>query len=109
MSYKIIYIGASWCKTCKEIKPATESLATQFSIPLTILDYDADLDESEQAAIKKVPTIRITSTIGMQEGQGEQTKETKETKEVAEWNVNQVASLREWLISNIHVSSTDDF
>ena len=94
ISYKILYIGAAWCKTCKEIKPATESLAKQFAIPLTIKDYDEDLDETEQAEIKKVPTIRITVTEG---------------KQVAEWNVNQVASLREWLTSNIHVGSTDDF
>lgn len=92
-SYTILYIGAAWCKTCKEIKPATESLAAQFAVPLTIKDYDDDLDEAEQAAIKKVPTIRVLS---------------KETQ-VAEWNVNQVASLREWLTSNIHVGSTDDF
>ena len=92
--YTILYIGAAWCKTCKEIKPATESLAIQFSIPLTIKDFDNDLDENEQAEIKKVPTIRITDSTG---------------KQVAEWNVNQIASLREWLISNIHVGSTDDF
>ena len=92
-SYTILYIGAAWCKTCKEIKPATESLAAQFAVPLTIKDYDDDLDETEQSAIKKVPTIRVFS---------------KETQ-VTEWNVNQVASLREWLTSNIHVGSTDDF
>lgn len=92
--YTILYIGAAWCKTCKEIKPATESLATQFSVPLTIKDYDDDLDETEQSTIKKVPTLRILDSSG---------------KQVAEWNVNQVASLREWLTSNIHVGSTDDF
>ena len=93
-SYTILYIGAAWCKTCKEIKPATESLAVQFAVPLTIKDYDDDLDETEQAEIKKVPTIRIADATG---------------KHVAEWNVNQVASLKEWLTSNIHVGSTDDF
>jgi thioredoxin 1 len=94
-SYTILYIGASWCKPCKEIKPVTESLASQFSVPLVIKDYDADLDETEQATIKKVPTIRIVDA-------------TTETH-VVEWNSNQVASLREWLTSNIHVGSTDDF
>ena len=93
-SYTILYIGAVWCKTCKEIKPATESLATQFTVPLTIKDYDTDLNESEQAEIKKVPTLRIIDATG---------------KKVAVWNVNQVVSLREWLTSNIHVGSTDDF
>lgn len=94
MSYTILYIGASWCKTCKEIKPATESLATQFNVPLTIKDYDDDLDDTEQSLIKKVPTLRILDTKGTC---------------IAEWNMNQVASLREWLTSNIHVGSTDDF
>lgn len=94
-SYTILYIGAAWCKTCKEIKPATESLAAQFSIPLTIKDYDDDLDEAEQATIKKVPTIRIV--------------DTRDGSTTVEWNMNQVASLREWLTSNIHVGSTDDF
>lgn len=92
-SYTILYIGAAWCKTCKEIKPATESLAAQFAIPLTTKDYDEDLNESEQAEIKKIPTLRILNN----------------GSRVAEWNANQVASLREWLTSNIHVGSTDDF
>ena len=93
-SYTILYIGAAWCKTCKEIKPATESLATQFGVPLTTKDYDDDLDEAEQAKISKVPTIRILDSGA---------------KQVAEWNVNQVASLREWLTTHVHISSTDDF
>ena len=93
-SYTILYIGAAWCKTCKEIKPAAESLAVQFGVPLTIKDYDDDLDESEQAAIKKVPTLRILDS---------------NEKLIAEWNVNQVASLKEWLTSNARVGSTDDF
>jgi thiol-disulfide isomerase/thioredoxin len=93
-AYTILYIGATWCKTCKEIKPLTESLAKQFGIPLTIKDYDDDLDETEQATIKKVPTLRILDATGAQ---------------IVEWNVNQVASLREWLTYNVHVGSTDDF
>lgn len=94
-SYTILYIGAAWCKTCKEIKPATESLATQFNILLTTKDYDDDLDEAEQAKITKVPTLRIL--------------DSNSGKQVAEWNVNQIASLREWLTTHIHVGSTDDF
>jgi thiol-disulfide isomerase/thioredoxin len=94
-SYTILYIGASWCKTCKDIKPATESLAAQFNVPLVIRDYDNDLDESEQATITKVPTLRILDPAN--------------ASVVVEWNVNQVASLREWLTTHIHVGSTDDF
>lgn len=93
-SYTILYIGAAWCKTCKEIKPATESLAAQFGVPCVSKDYDDDLDEAEQAKITKVPTLRILDSTGVQ---------------VVEWNMNQVASLREWLATHIHVGSTDDF
>jgi thiol-disulfide isomerase/thioredoxin len=94
-AHTILYIGAAWCKTCKEIKPATESLAAKFNVPLIIKDYDDDLNETEQAAIKKVPTIRILA----QDGGGT----------VVEWNARQVASLQEWLTTHIHVGSTDDF
>jgi thiol-disulfide isomerase/thioredoxin len=93
--YTIHYIGASWCKTCKEIKPATEHLAAQFNVPLVIRDYDNDLDETEQATITKVPTLRIL--------------DTSNNSCIVEWNMNQIASLREWLTTNIHVGSTDDF
>ncbi len=99
MSYTILYIGATWCKTCKEIKPAVESLASQFGVPLEAKDYDDDLSEAEQAKITKVPTLRIQGSTGAGKG----------TTQVAEWNVNQVASLRDWLTTNIHVGSTDDF
>jgi hypothetical protein len=58
------------------------------------MDYDDDLDETEQATIKKVPTLRILDATGTQ---------------IMEWNMNQVASLKEWLTTNIHVGSADDF
>lgn len=94
MEYSIVYIGASWCKPCKEIKPLIEQLTAQFQVPLTIKDYDEDLSEEEQGNIKKVPTIRIVQTGCV----------------VAEYNTNQVAMLKEWLTSNISMNTnTDDF
>lgn len=58
---RIDYIGASWCKVCKTVKPAVELLAKEFGVMLNILDAD-DLDESQ--AVTKVPTLRIYNTTG---------------------------------------------
>jgi thioredoxin-like negative regulator of GroEL len=93
MAYCVVYIGATWCKPCKEIKPVIEQLTAQFQIPLEIKDYDTDLSEDEQAEIKKVPTVRVFQ-IG---------------RIVMEWNMNQVASLKEWLTTHIAIGGTDDF
>ena len=92
MVYTIHYIGATWCSTCKVIKPATEALAQRFAVPLVLKDFDADLTEEEKDAIKKVPTIRIF----------------EENKQIVEWNVNQVKSLEEWLQTNVKMT-TEDF
>jgi thioredoxin-like negative regulator of GroEL len=92
-SIQIVYIGASWCSTCKTIGPATETLCKKFGIDLKKLDYDTDLEGDEQDSIQKVPTLRA-----FVEGQ-----------QVAEWNQNQVASLEAWLSHNVSVTTTDDF
>lgn len=55
MSYRVDYIGASWCKVCKIIFPDLERLLTEYSIPLKT--FDVDLDNLED--IKKVPTVRL--------------------------------------------------
>ncbi len=89
----IHYIGASWCATCKVIKPKTEELAKKYGVGLTCFDYDKDLDEEEQAKISKVPTLRIF----------------KESTLVAEFSVAQVVSLEHWLMSNVVLSTADDF
>ena len=91
---EIVYIGATWCGTCKTIKPAIEQLAKKFSVPLKTLDYDKDLEDSAQELIKKVPTIWM-----IQDG-----------KRVAEFNMNQVASTEAWLQANVSLNAvSDDF
>ncbi len=91
---EIVYIGATWCGTCKTIKPAIESLAKKFSVALKTLDYDHDLDADAQDLIKKVPTIWI-----VQDG-----------KRVAEYNVNQVAATEAWLASHVSLTgASEDF
>lgn len=91
---KIVYIGATWCGTCKTIRPAIESLAKKFSVTLKTLDYDDDLDADAQDLVRKVPTIWI-----IQDG-----------KRVAEFNMNQVASTEAWLSVNVSLTaSSDDF
>lgn len=92
MAYTIVYIGAAWCKTCKEIKPKTLELGQRFGVPVEVLDYDDDLDEEQKAQVTKVPTIRIQ----------------KDGVQVAEYNINQVASLSAWLTANVSLSATGD-
>ena len=52
------YIGATWCKACKEVKPRTKELAEKEKISFIELDYDS-LSEKEQATITKLPTLRL--------------------------------------------------
>ena len=91
MSYQIVYIGASWCSTCKTIKPATEQLAKRYDVPLKCLDYDEDLSHEEQETVTKVPTLRIF----------------KGDEKVAEYNMNQVAQLTDWLSKHIILTGGD--
>ena len=93
MSVEVVYIGAAWCATCKTIKPAIEELCRKFSIPVKVLDYDKDLSEEEQEAIKKVPTLRIL----------------RDGAKVEEYNINQVASVEAWLTENAAIGVCDDF
>ena len=55
----IKYVGASWCKPCKIVKPEVEKVCARFKIDLTIKDFDDDLSESEQSEITKLPSIFI--------------------------------------------------
>ena len=52
------YIGATWCKACKEVKPRAKELAEKENISFIELDYDS-LSEKEQATITKLPTLRL--------------------------------------------------
>jgi thiol-disulfide isomerase/thioredoxin len=91
---EIVYIGATWCSTCKVIKPKTLELGKLYGIPVKTLDYDDDIGEEEKATITKVPTLRI-----MHDG-----------KCVETWNVNQVAQLTAWLSMNVKLhTAIDDF
>ena len=92
MSFSITYIGATWCSTCKVIKPKTEELAKKFSVPLKILDLD-ELEEEDKVSIRKVPTLRIF----------------KEDTMIAEYIVKQVESLQTWLQENVTLLPSDDF
>ena len=55
----IKYVGASWCRPCKIVKPEVEKLCERFKIVLVIKDFDDDLSESEQSEIIKLPSIFV--------------------------------------------------
>lgn len=91
---EIVYIGATWCSTCKVIKPKTLELGKLYNIPVKTLDYDNDLEEEEKAQITKVPTLRLLRDVVVE----------------ATWNVNQVAQLTAWLQMNVKLNTaSDDF
>ena len=89
----IVYIGATWCSTCKIIKPALIEMCKKYGVDLKTLDYDTDLESEEQDTITKVPTIKIFNN---------------ETK-VAEFSNNQIASTESWLTANVKLTYNDDF
>ena len=91
MTVEIVYIGATWCSTCKVVKPATVELGKKFDVPVVIKDLD-ELEEAQKDSITKVPTLRIL----------------KDGVQIQEWNVKQIQSLTDWLSSNI-VLTMDDF
>lgn len=89
VEYVIHYIGAKWCATCKTIGPEVKQLAKKFQVPCEEFDYDT-MEYNDD--ITKVPTIRMYA---------------QETK-VAEWNVNQVKSLQDWLMTHVNVKCTEN-
>lgn len=91
MTYTLRYIGATWCGTCKTIKPNTEELCKKFSIDMKVYDVD-EMDEDDASSITKVPTIQII----------------QDDKIIETWNVNQLKSLETWLSEHISLT-TDDF
>ena len=89
----VVYIGATWCSTCKTIKPAVEALTRRFGVGLLLLDYDRDFEEGdEKDSITKVPTLRVH----------------RDGIQIVEWNVNQVASLEAWLQANVVIATADE-
>lgn len=55
MSYRVDYIGATWCKVCVKVKPEIERLAKEYDVTVKLMDVDEDQLED----IKKVPTVRL--------------------------------------------------
>jgi thiol-disulfide isomerase/thioredoxin len=91
--FSIEYIGATWCTSCKTIKPLLESLAKRFQVKIVIKDLDEDCTEEERAEITKVPTVIMK----------------KDGNPVATYNVNQVQSVDTWLKENVAITSDDSF
>jgi len=93
MAVSVTYIGATWCKTCKTIKPQIEATCKKFKIPLEVKDYDEDCTEEDKTEIKKVPTIRIRKADTI----------------VATYDINQVESTELWLRANVSLEKEDNF
>ena len=93
MSCSIVYIGATWCKTCKVIKPKLEELAKRFQVEFIAKDLDEDFTEEEKGEITKVPTVRML----------------KDKSIVDTYNINQVESVTSWLTANVQIASDDNF
>jgi thiol-disulfide isomerase/thioredoxin len=91
MIFELEYIGAKWCGPCKQVKPAVTSMATKYSIPLTIFDYDTDTDKMDMDEVKKLPTIRIK-------------KDGKITEVIT---TNHIAVLESFLTSEISLNTND--
>ncbi len=89
----IKYVGASWCKPCKLVKPEVINLCKQFNIELTIIDYDDDLTTEEQENITKLPSIFILD----------------DGKEVKRITTNHVETFTQFLIDAFGVGKDEDF
>ena len=74
---------------CVVVKPAVESLARSFSVPLTVLDVDIIEDET----ITKVPTLRLY----------------KDNVLVSTIVTKHVEALKELLTANAVLGKNDDF
>lgn len=91
MTFTLRYIGATWCATCKVIKPKAEELCKKFSIDMNEYDLE-ELDDEESNTITKVPTLQMI----------------QDDKIIQTWNQNQVKNLETWLSENMSLK-TDDF
>ena len=56
---KILYITASWCQPCIQLKPKIQAMQSKF--PITILDADTNAEVVNKYAIRIVPTILIVN------------------------------------------------
>ena len=92
-SYKIVYIGATWCGPCKTVKPLASVLAHKFTVPIAFLDYD-EMEEGEKDAVKKLPTLRVL---------------TATNEPVTEITTNHADTLELWLRKHVRVNADEDF
>ena len=51
-------ISAPWCKRCHAIKPDVAATCAMVGATIVMVNYD-DLDETEQATVTSLPTIRM--------------------------------------------------
>jgi hypothetical protein len=51
-------ISAPWCKRCHTVKPEVAAICAMVGATLVYVEYD-DLDETEQATVTSLPTIRM--------------------------------------------------
>uniref|UniRef100_A0A6C0LNV8 Thioredoxin domain-containing protein n=1 Tax=viral metagenome TaxID=1070528 RepID=A0A6C0LNV8_9ZZZZ len=91
MTYKLEYIGASWCAPCKVVKPKVLEQAAKYSIPVKTYDIDDDVEKIDVDAVKKLPTLRV-----LEDG-----------KVVAEFTTKHNDQLEEFLSKNIKPATTD--
>jgi thiol-disulfide isomerase/thioredoxin len=54
MSFRVTYIGATWCKVCFVVKPMIEMVTNKFNVELTVMDADDNGVE-----VTRVPTVRV--------------------------------------------------
>ena len=91
MPYDIVYIGASWCAPCKQVRPMVIEKAAKYGLKLTIYDIDDDVDKLDVDSVKKLPTIQVK----------------QDSKQVAEFITNHVAALEEFLSTHVSLKTTD--
>jgi len=54
MSFRVTYIGATWCKVCFVVKPMIERITNKFNVELTVMDAD-----DSGVEVTRVPTVRV--------------------------------------------------
>lgn len=58
MPASVELISAPWCKRCHTVKPDVAATCAMVGATLVTVNYD-DLDETAQAAVTSLPTIRM--------------------------------------------------
>jgi len=89
-TYHILYIGATWCRSCKVIQPQIEALAARYGVPVRVADLDS-LEDVDKEMISKVPTI----VTFINEKQSERIEK------------NHVATVTDWLQRTVPLTSSD--